>query len=70
VVGADVLELLAAAELAKSKGEVRRNLAGYSVNGRPLTAREPVLDEADLLAGSFVLLARGRKSHHVLRVVG
>jgi tyrosyl-tRNA synthetase len=70
VVGADVLELLAASELAKSKGEVRRNLAGYSVNGRPLTAREPVLDEADLLAGAFVLLARGRKSHHVLRVVG
>jgi tyrosyl-tRNA synthetase len=70
VVGADALELLAASGLARSKGEVRRNPAGYSVNGRALTTREPVLSDADLLAGAFVLLGRGRKSHHMLRVVG
>ncbi len=69
VVGADALELLAASGLARSKGEVRRNPAGYSVNGRPLTIRESVLSDTDLLAGAFVLLGRGRKSHHMLRVV-
>lgn len=68
VVGADVFERLVAAGLARSKGEVRRNPSGYSVNGVPVADRSPELAESDLLRQRFVLLQRGRKSHHLLRL--
>ncbi len=68
VLGSEVLDRLVASGLARSKGEVRRNPAGYSVNGTVVADRDPLLTEGDLLRGRFVLLQRGRKAHHVLRV--
>ena len=69
VVGADPLDLLVRAGLARSKGEVRRNAAGYSVNQVPLPARDGApLGEEDLLHGRFVLLRRGRSAHHLVVV--
>jgi tyrosyl-tRNA synthetase len=64
--GGDVLELLVSSGLARSKGEVRKNASGYSVNGSPLTERDPALSGGDLLHGRYVLLQRGRKAHHLL----
>jgi tyrosyl-tRNA synthetase len=71
VVGADPLDLLTAdgVGLAKSKGEVRRNLDGYSVNQVRLTERHGApVGEQDLLHGRYVLLGRGKRHHHLLIV--
>jgi tyrosyl-tRNA synthetase len=70
LLGADPVELLVSTGVARSKGEVRKNAAGYSVNQVPLSRRQtgPV-DESDLLHGTFVLLRRGRGVHHLLVAV-
>ena len=68
VIGADVLDRFVGAGLARSKGEVRRNPTGYSVNGTVVADRAPELGDPDLLRGRYVLLQRGRKAHHLLRV--
>jgi tyrosyl-tRNA synthetase len=69
VVGADPLDLLAVTGLAKSKGEARRNPDGYSVNQVRLPQRDGApLGEQDLLHGRFVLLGRGKRSHHLIAV--
>ena len=70
LVGADAVELLAEVGLAKSRGEVRRNAAGYSVNGVDLAQRGSDVGEGDLLHGRFVLLGRGRKQRHLLVAAG
>ena len=67
--GMDPIALVVEAGLGKSKGEVRRNLQGYSVNQVTLTTRGDVpLGDADLLHGRFVLVQRGRKAHHLVIV--
>lgn len=66
VIGADPVDLVAATPLAKSKGEVRRTPNGYYVNQVRLDARDGAIGEADLLHGRFVLLRRGKSSHHLV----
>ncbi len=73
VVDADPLDLLARPDvgLARSKGDARRNLTGYSVNQVRLSERDgAVVSDADLLHGRFVLLSRGRRSHHLIVLAG
>ena len=62
--GIDPLDLFVRAGLAKSKGEVRRNLAGHYVNGSSIEGVDRVAS-SDLLHHRFVLLRRG-KAHHAL----
>ncbi len=71
LVGADPVDLLDRCDLAKSKGEVRRNLAGYSVNQEGLVRREgrPIGPE-DLLEDRYLLLRRGRSAYHLLVAAG
>jgi tyrosyl-tRNA synthetase len=68
--GMDPLELFTRAGLAKSKGEVRRNPAGYHLNQVPLTLREDgfatPIGHADLRHGRFILLRRGKTAHHLV----
>ena len=66
---ADALGLFVATGLAKSKGELRRNRGGYYVNGRPLGDRDTLGDD-DVLHGRYLLLRRGRTSHHIVRISG
>ena len=69
----DPLDLLARPDvgLARSKGDARRNLTGYSVNQVRLSERDgAVVSDADLLHGRFVLLSRGRRSHHLIVLAG
>lgn len=70
LIGADPLELLVRCELGRSKGEVRRNLAGYQLNQVPLRDREggesAPLGPGDLLHGRFLLLQRGKKARHMV----
>ena len=55
--------------LGSSKGDVRRTLegGGYRSNGVVLTS-ETSLPEQKLLHGRYLLLQRGRKSHHLVEV--
>jgi tyrosyl-tRNA synthetase len=70
VVGADAVEWFVRAGLAKSKGEVRKNLAGHYVNAVGLAGRpDGPLTEQDLLHGRFVVLRRGKTSYHLLCVI-
>lgn len=68
----DIAALFVTTGLAKSKGEVRRNTSGYYINqvavsGRDLNASASELrDEA--VCDSFVLLQRGRGSHHLVEL--
>ncbi len=67
--GSEALDLFVHAGLAKSKGEARRNAGGHYVNQVSLAERPgPQLSPADLLHGRFVLLRRGKNSHHLVVV--
>lgn len=67
VVGADPLDLFVRTGLAKSKGEIRRNVVGYSINQVDLGTRNvTTLREDELLQGRFILLRRGRNAHHLV----
>jgi tyrosyl-tRNA synthetase len=55
--------------LASSKGDARRTLdgAGYRANGVLIDAVSG-LTAIELLHGRYVLLRRGKKSHHLIEV--
>ena len=57
--------------LASSKGDARRGIQGkgFSLNGAPIEAADRALSSADLLAGRYVMLQKGKRSYAVL-VVG
>jgi tyrosyl-tRNA synthetase len=65
----DLAVLLAEAGLCQSKTQARRAIqeGGVYVNGRKVTDTACRLAEPDLLAGTFVVLRRGKKTFHVLR---
>ncbi len=65
----DTLEVFVATDLAKSKGDARRTMEenGYSVNGLKLTAKDQLSDQKRL-HGEYLLMRRGRKLHHLLRI--
>ena len=67
----DVVDVLVAAGLASSKGDARRTLDGngYRCNGEVLDT-ESDLAAAARLHGRYLLLQRGKKSHHLVRVSG
>ncbi len=67
----DALKLLTIAGIAASNGIAKRLLeqGGVSVNRRKLAASERYLDPAQtLLAGSHVIIAKGRKEYAMVRV--
>ena len=65
----DVVELLVSTGLGSSKGDVRRTLdgAGFRANGVTLDANAQLSDVV-LVQGRYLLLQRGRKSHHLVEV--
>jgi tyrosyl-tRNA synthetase len=65
----DVVEVLVATELASSKSDARRTLegSGYRCNGATLDANAQ-LSGLEPLHGRFLLLQRGKKSHHLVEV--
>jgi tyrosyl-tRNA synthetase len=65
----DPVELLVRTGLATSKGDARRGLSqsAFSVNGRKLTDVDR-LGPDDLLHGRYVLLSKGRRTHHLLEI--
>jgi tyrosyl-tRNA synthetase len=65
----DVVELLTSLGLGNSKSDVRRTLegAGYRCNGAVLDANAQLTTHVRL-HGRFLLLQRGKKSHHLVEV--
>ena len=67
----DLAETLVVAGLASSKGDARRTLdgRGFRCNGIVLEA-DTDLTAVDRLHGRYLLLQRGKKSHHLVTVSG
>jgi tyrosyl-tRNA synthetase len=70
--GLPVADLLAASGVASSKGDARRSIQGggvYLNNVRVASdGRTVILD--DTLEGRFLVLRKGKKSYHLVEVVG
>jgi tyrosyl-tRNA synthetase len=65
----DLVNLLVGSGLASSKGDARRGLgqSAFSANGRKLTESDR-LEVSDLLQGRYLLLSKGRRTHHLLEI--
>ena len=65
----DVVDVLVATDLAQSKSDARRTLegGGFRCNGVPLDASSQ-LSTHEPLHGRYLLLQRGKKSHHLVKV--
>lgn len=70
--GVNIVELLAENGITQSKGEARRLIdsGGIYLNNRGVSAIDARVGTEDLLDGHFLVLRRGRKSYHLIRVVG
>ena len=66
--GLGVVEALTTAGLASSKADARRGIrgGGFSVNGDKIATEDDVIGQPDVLAGRYVLLQKGRKTHALL----
>ncbi len=67
--GIDLVELIADAGLVGSRSQARTTIdqGGLYVNNRRVDAAAARISTADLLAGRYVLLRRGRRDFHLLR---
>ena len=65
----DPIAVFVATALAKSNGDARRTLAqnAYYVNGVQLGEKDQLSDQK-LLHGRFLLLRKGKKSHHLVEI--
>lgn len=68
---AELPALLARTGLFPSRGQARKLLGGGGVrlNGVPIRDPEYRVTAADVLEGGYVVLRRGKKTYHVIRVV-
>ncbi len=66
--GMPIVDLLAESGLARSKGEVRKNPAGFSLNNERIDL-DQIVTLDDLEAGRFLLLRKGKRSHHLVAAV-
>ncbi|MDA8342344.1 MAG: tyrosine--tRNA ligase [Actinomycetota bacterium] len=64
-----VVDALAETGLVPSKSRARATVeqGGAYVNNRRVDGVDAVLSEGDLIAGSYLVLRRGRKDHHLVR---
>lgn len=69
--GLPMVELLALTPLFQSKGEARRMLqqGGIYLNNRPLTDVQKSVTLSDCIEGQFLVLRKGRKNYHLVRIV-
>ena len=69
-IGLGIVDALIRVALAASKGEARRGLAqkGFSLNGQPLTDPDRVLGAADILAGGYLMLQKGKRNYALIKL--
>lgn len=65
-----VVDALVQSGLARSKAEARRGIQqnGFSMNGAPVVDSDRHLGPADLLAGGYLLLQKGRRTYALLAI--
>ncbi len=70
--GLPLLDLLAEASVASSKGDARRAIegGGIYVNNERSSGVDQHVTMADALDGRFVVLRKGKKNYHLVRVEG
>jgi tyrosyl-tRNA synthetase len=70
--GLPVTDALLRVGLASSKGDARRGIQGngFSLNGAVVPAADRRLAPADLLAGRYVMLQKGRRNYALLVIEG
>jgi tyrosyl-tRNA synthetase len=70
--GVQIVDLLAESGVASSKGDARRSMQGGGIylNNVRVDDVERTATHADLLAGRFLLLRKGKKSYHLIKVRG
>ena len=68
--GLPMVDLLAAASVAKSKGEARRSLSegGIYLNNQR-AAESRLVTTADALEGKFIVLRKGKRSYTLVKLV-
>jgi tyrosyl-tRNA synthetase len=68
--GIDIVSFLATTGIFPSKGEARKTVqgGGVSVNREKISDISRKIDSADLLAGKYILVTKGKKHHHLVRV--
>ncbi|HEX6367626.1 MAG TPA: S4 domain-containing protein, partial [Longimicrobium sp.] len=69
--GIPVVDLLAESGVASSRGEARRLIAGggISINGERVSSAEQRLRGEEAIDGQVLLLRKGKKQNHVVRLV-
>jgi tyrosyl-tRNA synthetase len=69
--GLGLADLLAETSLAKSKGEARRSIGegGIYLNNRRAADEKQSVSLADVIDGRFILLRKGRKNYHLVKVI-
>ncbi len=69
--GTGVLDLFADAGLCKSRGEARRDIegGGLSINNRRIEGIEATVTLDDSIEGKFLILRKGKKNYHMVRIV-
>ncbi|TVP75366.1 MAG: tyrosine--tRNA ligase [Gemmatimonadales bacterium] len=68
--GVGILDLVATAGLVKSRGEARRTIqqGGLYLNGERVNEIDRKVAEDDAVEGRYLVLRKGRRSHHLLRL--
>jgi tyrosyl-tRNA synthetase len=66
-----ILDLLVSSEVAKSKGEARRAIAegGIYLNNQRISDPAQAISSQDILDGQFLILRKGKKSYHLVKVL-
>jgi len=69
--GTGVLDLFANAGVCKSRGEARRSVegGGLSINNVRVEDIEAVVRTEDAIEGRFLVLRKGKKTYHMVRIV-
>ena len=69
--GTGVLDLFADASVCKSRGEARRSIegGGLSINNVRVEKVEAMVTVADAIEGRFLILRKGKKNYHMVRIV-
>lgn len=70
--GLAVVDLLTDSGVTQSKGEARRAVSegGINLNNKRVTEAAQAITNADLLEGRFLVIRRGRKNYHLVKIVG
>lgn len=68
--GLPIVDLLAASGLCSSKGDARRSIAegGIYLNNRRIADAAQMVSLAEAIEGRFIVLRKGRKNYHLVKV--